>query len=136
MLFYGDHLPGAWPSGALAANPPLVQHETPYLVYANFPTAPLPATPPLGPTFLVNRMLDTANAPLTPYNALLKRLAQEVPAYEALAVLDDRGDQVAEADLSPEARHLLDQYRLVQYDLAVGKRYSAAEMLTVPDAGS
>ncbi|KAE8764390.1 LTA synthase family protein [Georgenia thermotolerans] len=136
VLFYGDHLPGAWPPAALAMNPPVVQHETPYLVYANFPTAPLPATPPLSPTFLVNRMLDTANAPLTPYNALLERLAQQVPAYEVLAVLNDRGEQVTEADLSPQARHLLDQYRLVQYDLAVGKRYSAAEMLTVPDAGS
>jgi hypothetical protein len=36
-------------------------------------------------------------------------------------------------DLSPRARQLLADYRLVQYDLSVGQRYSQAEMFYPPE---
>ena len=41
---------------------------------------------------------------------------------------DANGQQVKEGDLSAHARSLLADYRMVQYDLSVGHRYSAKEL--------
>nr|KEP24188.1 hypothetical protein DA06_21990 [Georgenia sp. SUBG003] len=66
VLLYGDHLASLWPESVKAAVPEQVLYETPYLVWANFPTRKLDNAPTVGPNFLVNQMLAAADAPITP----------------------------------------------------------------------
>ncbi len=133
VLMYGDHLPSAWPESLLRRDRE-VMFRTPYLVHATFETEKVPTPPVLGPTFLVNQMLATVDAPLTPYQVLLERLSREIPAFEPTGIYDAEGQEVSEDDLTPEQERLLRDYRLVQYDLAVGARHSAEEMLEVVPA--
>ncbi|MEE6296537.1 LTA synthase family protein [Georgenia wangjunii] len=132
VLFYGDHLPAMWPAAVQDANTPQALHETPWFVWANFGTTDVEAPPVLGPNHLVGQLLDAADAPLTPFDALLAELSREVAADEAGTMLDARGRPTTEAELSPRAQELLADYRLVQYDMSVGQRHSLEAMTTVP----
>jgi hypothetical protein len=51
-----------------------------------------------------------------------------VPAMDSGIYVDGANRQVRRKQLSARADRLLADYRLVQYDLAVGKRYSAKAM--------
>ncbi|MPV35463.1 LTA synthase family protein [Georgenia subflava] len=136
VLVYGDHLPATWPDSVLNANGATARYETPWFVYANFETEKIETGGPLGPTFLLDRLLATADAPVTPYSALLGALSQEVAALEPQMMLGPGGKPVLEEDLSARAAELLADYRMVQYDLSVGERYAVEEMFEVPGADS
>ena len=41
---------------------------------------------------------------------------------------DPNGQEITDLDADPELQELLEDYRLVQYDLAVGERYSLDRM--------
>ncbi len=131
VLFYGDHHPALWPEAVQSANDQAM-YETPWFVWANFDTAELTPPPVLGPNHLVTQVVAATGARLTPYDALLSELSGEVAADEAGRMLDGEGRPVSEAELSPRAQELLHDYRLVQYDLSVGERYSLEAMLTIP----
>jgi len=134
FLLYGDHLASLWPDSVKASVPAHTLYETPYVVWANFPTEKLDNAPTVGPNFLVNQLLASADAPVTPYNALLAELEKETAGVERTLTLDAEGRQIDPADLSTRARELLDDYRLVQYDLTVGRGYAEEAMFEVPPA--
>jgi hypothetical protein len=69
---------------------------------------------------------------VTPYYALLTELRGQVPALEGQTMLGADGRRVTRNRLSPRARQLWRDYRLVQYDLSVGQRYAARALLTRP----
>jgi hypothetical protein len=127
VAFYGDHLPAGYPASVHAANGRLGMHRTPFFVWANFPgpVAPQPTTSPIQ---LMPLALERADAPVAPYYALLDELRRHVPAFD-LGIRIDAHDRPAPlGTLFPEAARVLHDYRLVQYDLTAGKRYSEAAM--------
>ncbi|TNC17086.1 LTA synthase family protein [Georgenia sp. 311] len=132
VLLYGDHLPAMYPDEVRSANDDQTLRETPWLLWANTGLTGLDVPPVLGPNHLVTQLLTATGAPLTPFDALLTELAGEVAAEEAGIVLDGQGRQVDPEDLSPRAQELLEDYRLVQYDLSVGERYALDRLLEVP----
>jgi hypothetical protein len=77
-------------------------------------------------------VLQRADAPVPPYFALLEELRAQVPAMDGGFMIDADDRRVDEAQLSPRATRVLDDYRMVQYDLSVGKRYSLRAMLGDP----
>ena len=131
VLFYGDHLPGNYPRSVLTANRNRTLHQTPFLVWANFgkPGGPQPT---ISPSHFMDLVLQRADAPVPPYFALLEELRAEVPAMDGGFMIDADDRRVDEAQLSPRATRVLDDYRMVQYDLSVGKRYSLRAMLGDP----
>ncbi len=133
VLFYGDHNVPIWPQAVLDANPPQAQFTTPWVVFANFDTFEVDPAATISPNLLVNQLLTAAGAPVTPLDALLTEVQQEVPALQTSMVLDPTG-RVAETEdqLSPRARELLADYRLVQYDLTVGEGYAADALYAIP----
>jgi hypothetical protein len=131
VVFYGDHLPGTYPKAVVEANSNRSLHETPFFVWANFP-GPVDAQPTTSPTHFVDLVLERAEAEVSPYYALLHELRQEVPAMDGARMFDATGRAVGRRDLSERALRLLHDYRLVQYDLSVGQRYSEQAMFTVP----
>jgi phosphoglycerol transferase MdoB-like AlkP superfamily enzyme len=135
VLFYGDHNVPIWPQAVLDANPPQAQFTTPWVVFANFDTFEVDPAATISPNLLVNQLLTAAGAPVTPLDALLLELEEEVPALGTSMVLDPAG-RIAESEdqLSPRARELLADYRLVQYDLSVGEGYVADALYAIPPA--
>jgi hypothetical protein len=72
-----------------------------------------------------------------PYYALPTELRRQVPADESGRLYDPAGRPIRHGQLSPRATRLLADYRMVQYDLSVGKRYSEAGLFgAAPSARS
>lgn len=127
LVFYGDHLPGIYPDSVFSANGARALMRTPFLVWANFP-GPDDEQPLTSPTHFMDLLFERANAAVPPYYALLHELRQEMPAMDNGRFYDPEGHPLRRADLSPRALQLLHDYRLVQYDLSVGRRYSVDTM--------
>ena len=127
LVFYGDHLPATYPDTVFPRNGKRVMHETPFFVWANFP-GPATEQPTTSPTHFMDLLLERADAQVSPYFALLQELREEVPGMDSGMFIDGNDRLVAREDLSARARRLLHDYRLVQYDLSVGERYSEGPM--------
>lgn len=128
LVFYGDHLPSVWPQKIQRANGERTMHETPFFVYANFGEPVAEQLPTTSPVYFMNHVLERAHAAVPPYYALLEELEKEIPAMEQIMTIGPDNQEMSDAELSPRARRLLRDYRLVQYDLAVGQRYSMDAM--------
>jgi hypothetical protein len=132
VVFYGDHLPGTYPDDVFEANSPRALRSTPFFVWANFPGPllgqPTLSQPTTSPTHFMDLMLERAGAAVPPYYALLEELRREVPAMDSGILVDGRDRLLTRSQLSDRAVRLLRDYRLVQYDLSVGKRYSENTM--------
>jgi phosphoglycerol transferase MdoB-like AlkP superfamily enzyme len=129
VVFYGDHAPPLWPRAAIYNKNQATLRKTPFFLWTNFEHLPhhrLPAA--TSPTHFMPLLFDALHAPLPPYYALLDRLYRYVPAMSPGEYHGTDGRVVDPSRLSPEARQVLHDYRLVQYDLAVGKRYSEPTM--------
>jgi phosphoglycerol transferase MdoB-like AlkP superfamily enzyme len=129
VVFYGDHLPGVYPDSVFEANSPRAMHETPFLVWSDL-DGPRRAQPVTSPVFFMDLALERADASVPPYYALLHELRQRVPAMDGGMTFDAHGRRLRAGALSPAARRLLRDYRLVEYDLSVGRRYSEKAMFS------
>ncbi|MDX6300114.1 MAG: hypothetical protein QOF53_1328 [Nocardioidaceae bacterium] len=127
VVFYGDHLPGVYPGSVSEDNTERAMHQTPFLVWANF-AGPHLQEPVTSPIFFMDLALERADADVPPYYALLHRLRQQVSAMDGGMMFDAHGHRVRPSALARAARRLLRDYRLVQYDLSFGKRYSEEPM--------
>jgi phosphoglycerol transferase MdoB-like AlkP superfamily enzyme len=128
VLFYGDHLPGAYPASVIDANDARSLHETPFFLWSNVPGGPVRPQPTTSPAHAVDLVLEQVGAAVPPYYALLQELRAELPAMAGGLAFDGEGRRTRPAELSARAEQLLHDYRLVQYDLSVGGRYSAEAM--------
>ena len=82
------------------------------------------------------------NAKVTPYLAMLTRLYEQVPAMGRVSFtkkwnqqgtttyLDASGNVMPSESLSTDAKQLLNDYKLVQYDMTAGKNYLASTDFT------
>lgn len=131
VVFYGDHLPGGYPQSVFAANGNLAMHRTPFFVWANFP-GPTSSQPTTSPAHFMDLALQRADAAVPPYYAMLSELRHAVPAMEDGLLLGPHGGRLRPDHLSARTSRLLHDYRLVQYDLSVGHRYSQHGMFTTP----
>ena len=133
VVFYGDHLPAIWPDSIYERNGDVRMRETPYFYWANF-DLPKSKTPPLtSPIYFLPQLFRGLGAEIPPFYALLLDLQGEVPAMEQGEYFDASGQSVPFNQLSPNAKRLLHDYRMVQYDLSIGGRYSQAQLFYPPD---
>ena len=135
VVFYGDHQPAFWDEDVYERNSDLGMRQTPFFLWTNFRDLPSGQTPPLtSPIYFLPMLFDQLGAPLPPWYVLLLELHEQVPAMEQGEYFLPTGQKVTEDELSARAQRLLRDYRLMQYDLAVGQRYSQSAMF-YPDAG-
>lgn len=128
VIFYGDHHPPVWPERVRAKNGGIRTLSTPYFMWANFGLKTLPPAELTSPIHFLPMLYEAADAQVPPYYALLARLRELVPAMESGRYLDSGKGLVPETGLSAEAARVLNDYRMVQYDLSVGERYSLEAM--------
>ena len=128
VVFYGDHLPAGYPDEIYQQNSDRDMRQTPFFLYSNFFPTEHRNLPTTSPIHFMNHVFEMAGAKIPPYYALLAELEQEIPAMQHGIIINRDNEQVAEDELEPRAQEVLHDYKLVQYDLSVGKRYSQAEM--------
>jgi hypothetical protein len=133
VVFYGDHAPPFWPRSAVYERNRETLRTTPFFLWTNFARLPHRELPVTSPTHFMPLLFDALDAPLPPYYALLQRLHDVVPAKSPGEYHYPDGQVVGRAELSAEAQRILHDYRLVQYDLAVGGRYAQSTMF-YPDS--
>lgn len=124
VVMYGDHAPAFWSGDVYEANGDAAFRRTPYFMWSNFQQLPAAENAITSPIYFLPTMLDDIGAVLPPYYALLLELQTEIAAMEQGEYHLPDGRVVSEDELGGRAQQLLDDYRLVQYDLAVGERWS------------
>lgn len=101
------------------------------------------------PNFFIAQVAEHMNAKVSPYLAFLTRLHENISAMEPPVVnsiqgwdripagqpiyLDSKGNPMAVADMDKKTRDLLEDYRLIQYDITCGKHYlKNTDFLNIP----
>jgi phosphoglycerol transferase MdoB-like AlkP superfamily enzyme len=135
IVFYGDHVPGGTPRALFKKNTRLAMHQTPFFMYANFGQVKPKEFPTTSPIYFLPNLFDMAKAPLPPYYMLLRQMQRHISAIEHGTMRSPEDKRLSPKTLSPEAREVLEDYKLVVYDLSVGKRY-AERMLYPTPAGT
>ena len=121
VIFYGDHLPGAVYDGDVIRANWERRTETPFFLWSSHRDLPATRLGATSPIYFLPLAFEAADAPVPPYYALLLDLHAEVPNLSLSRPVDP-------STLSNRARSLLHDFRLVQYDFSVGKRYAVEEM--------
>lgn len=141
VIFYGDHLPGVYNTAAADENNAIPLHETDYFIWSN--QASVSAGTKLdsqtssytSSNYFMALAAEHLDAKVSPYLAMLTQTQTQIPAISRLVssnaswgdgstvYLDVEGNHVKSKDLSKEAKRMLQDYRLVQYDMTKGKNY-------------
>jgi phosphoglycerol transferase MdoB-like AlkP superfamily enzyme len=130
VVVYGDHAPAFWAGEVYEKNGDDAFLRTPWLMWtSDRRLSPAKDRAPTSPIYFLPELLDSLDAPLPPFYELLLQLQEEIPAMEQGTYYLPDGRKVTEDELPHRARRLLEDYRLVQYDLAVGRRWSEPALL-------
>lgn len=123
VVFWGDHLPalsaGIYTDAGWDKEPRL-KHETTLLMLANFDLG----TEGLGtmsPAFIGLEVFRLSGQAMPPYYKLLEQVREVIPGLSKNIRLDRTG---VLTELTDTQQRLLDDYRLVQYDMLEGQNYS------------
>ena len=106
VVFYGDHLPGFYPSAQFTNNPDS-QYETEYFIWSNYQTEKYDYSFVNSSDFPAAVLAHT-NSKVSPYYALLTEVLEKATVGK---------------DLSTEERIIAEDLILVEYDLISGNGY-------------
>lgn len=142
MIFYGDHLPGIYSTAASDPKNGVNLHETDYFIWSNQASesngTKLDAKESsyTSSSFFMPLAAEHMNAKVSPYLEFLDTVYEEIPAMTrpVSSTSDQTGDNnktylaedgttVSYDPMSAKAKKLLEEYKLVQYDLTAGKGY-------------
>ena len=140
VIFYGDHLPGIYTHAVDNENvDQLSLHMTDYFIWSNDAAAAVGTKLDEGTSGVTSSNYFMAlaaqhmNAKVTPYLAFLTQLRQAIPAIGPAGVandgsdspvyLDNQGARINQSALTSKQKKLLEDYRLIQYDMTIGKGY-------------
>lgn len=136
VIFYGDHLPPqVYPPDLIRREGSLAAHQTPWLIWSNRKALRHTDLPTTSPIQFMPKLFDALDVPLPPWYALLDALDKHVPAMDTGFAINAQDQKVRPKDLDPAARKVLADYRMIQYDLSVGKRWSEKVMFGDTPAG-
>lgn len=142
VIFYGDHLPGIYSTAASDPKNGVNLHETDYFIWSNQASesngTKLDAKESsyTSSSFFMPLASEHMNAKVSPYLEFLDTVHEEIPAMTrpVSSTSGQTGDNnkthlaadsttVSYDSMSAKAEKLLEEYKLVQYDLTAGKGY-------------
>lgn len=109
VVFYGDHLPGAYPMTVFKDRPE-TQYLTDYFIWSNYTDNKL-NYPLVNSSDFTAALLEHTNSKVSPYYALLTEILQK-------ASVNQDPNQLTEEQIS-----IANDLKLIQYDLSSGKNY-------------
>lgn len=113
VVFYGDHLPGIFPENTFTTNPES-QFETDFFIWSNFETVKKDYST-IHSSDMTAVLLDHTNSKVSPYYALLTKVAQVDINYKKQGMVKES--------------EFLRDLELLQYDITEGEGY----ILNYPD---
>ena len=143
VVFYGDHLPGIYGTASWDKKNSLALHLTDYFIWSNAASTSAGRQNPnsryTSPNFFQAQAAEHMDTKVSPYTAFLTRLHERISALEPPVANQIQGwDRIPEgqtnyldADGRPmdarkfdkKTRQLMEDYRLIQYDIVAGKQY-------------
>lgn len=139
VIFYGDHLPGIYSTAYSDSDNILGLHETDYFIWSNNASSAAgtkldnASSAYTSSNYFSAQLASHLNAKVSPYLAFLTEMHQAIPAMSVPSAaggspdkpvyLNAAGARISEKDLSEEAKTLLHDYKLIQYDMSAGKNY-------------
>lgn len=132
LVFFGDHLPSlgtnksfykenGYITNEKTPNERLAMAQTPLLMYANFDMP----NDNLGLVSLIhfsNLIFDYAGLNKSLFYQFLSEFYKEIPVLRDELKVDKNGEVIN--DLTKKQKEMLEQYKMLQYDLLVGNQYS------------
>jgi phosphoglycerol transferase MdoB-like AlkP superfamily enzyme len=129
VIFYGDHLPPqVYPQSLVEREGPLTAHQTPFLIWSNRKPLTHTKLPTTSPIQFMPKLFNALKVPIPPWYALLDDLDKEIPAMDSGITVNPQDKRVKTSQLTPAAKKVLSDYRMIMYDLSIGKRYSEKTM--------
>ncbi|WP_324660121.1 LTA synthase family protein [Bacillus cereus] len=132
LVFFGDHLPSlgtnksfykenGYITNEKTSNERLAMAQTPLLMYANF-DMPNDNLGLVSPIHFSNLIFDYAGLNKSLFYQFLSELYKEIPVLRDELKVDKNGEVIN--DLTKKQKEMLEQYKMLQYDLLVGNQYS------------
>lgn len=138
VVFYGDHLPGIYSTAYSSKDNILGLHETDYFIWSNDASKSSgtklddASSAYTSSNYFSAQLASHLNAKVSPYLAFLTKMHETIPAIsipssagamQTTVYLDAAGNRINNKQLSKEAKTMLHDYQLIQYDMSVGKNY-------------
>ncbi len=132
LVFFGDHLPSlgtnksfykenGYITNEKTPNERLAMAQTPLLMYANF-DMPNDNLGLVSPIHFSNLIFDYAGLNKSLFYQFLSELYKEIPVLRDELKVDKNGEVIN--NLTKKQKEMLEQYKMLQYDLLVGNQYS------------
>ena len=132
LVFFGDHLPSlgtnksfykenGYITNEKTPSERLAMAQTPLLMYANF-DMPNDNLGLVSPIHFSNLIFDYAGLNKSSFYQFLSGLYKEIPVLRDELKVDKNGEVIN--DLTKKQKEMLEQYKMLQYDLLVGNQYS------------
>ena len=143
VVFYGDHLPGIYSTAGEDQNNSLALHLTDYFIWSNKASGSQGTknenSDYTSPNYFIAQAAEHMNAKVSPFLAFLTQMHEHVSAMEPPVVnniqgwsripegqpiyLDVDGNPMVESEMDAATRQLLEDYKLIQYDVTAGDGY-------------
>ncbi len=132
LVFFGDHLPSlgtnksfykenGYITNEKTPSERLAMAQTPLLMYANF-DMPNDNLGVVSPIYFSNLIFDYAGLNKSLFYQFLSAFYKEIPVLRDELKVDKNGEVIN--DLTKKQKEILEQYKMLQYDLLVGNQYS------------
>ncbi|MGO3364322.1 MAG: LTA synthase family protein [Leuconostoc falkenbergense] len=135
LVWYGDHWPGIF-NFVNTTTDALSAHSTPYFMWRNVAAKKANGTVIVSanyadPSDFSAMMMKMNGMKVDAYWALKTEMLEKVPTINnytrddkgKLTFLDQRGNKIDEKSLTKEQREIVNDFKLVQYDITTGKSY-------------
>ena len=143
VVFYGDHLPGIYGTASWDERNSLALHLTDYFIWSNKASdssgAQVSNSAYSSPNFFQAQAAEHMGAKVSPFTAFLTELHEKISAIEPPVAnqiqdwnripagqtnyLNAQGQPMNARDFDRATRQLLNDYKLIQYDIMAGKHY-------------
>ncbi|MEE1297067.1 MAG: LTA synthase family protein [Bifidobacterium sp.] len=156
VVFYGDHLPGIYSTAGADPENSLELHLTDYFIWSNKASEKNGVSNTTddsnvysSPNYFIAQAADQMHAKVSPYLAFLTEMHERIAAMEPPVVntiqgwdripegqniyLDAEGKPMSVADMDAETKQMLEDYKLIQYDIVAGDNYlKETDFMTLP----
>lgn len=125
VVFWGDHLPALSNDIYVQAgweNKVRLKHETTLMYIANFNIGE-EEIGTLSPAFLGPTVFELSQQPFPPYYKLLAKVKAEISGLSNNVMISSNGGEITK--LTDGQEELLQDYKMIQYDILEGENYSA-----------
>ncbi len=143
VVFYGDHLPGIYKTAGADEKNSIALHLTDYFIWSNQASevqgTKLDDSAYTSPNFFIAQAAEQMDAKVSPYLAFLTDMHAHIAAMEPPVVntiqgwgripegqaiyLNQQGEPMSVADMDAATKQLLEDYKLIQYDITAGDNY-------------